>query len=234
MDKHGVEDLYQEPSGANGGVDDEIAEYEPSLPDPEMEQGQTSLSPDLEEIDDLFRAPFRRGTPAEDHYDPKDAAVKAIGARSQGGEAPASILEEQVLPSDPKELRRFIEDLKGPVDQVVLRYFVGLRSKTGADVTEAVQKLVLGINKSYPVKTKFIHCDPGTEFSSYALSKWLVQQNIAAQHSLPTDKRGNGLAERTVGWVKSRVRTLLRAANLPVQRWPLAARWATAAYMGSM
>ena len=59
MDKHGVEDLYQEPSGANGGVDDEIAEYEPSLPDPEMEQGQTSLTPDLEEIDDLFRAPFR-------------------------------------------------------------------------------------------------------------------------------------------------------------------------------
>ena len=143
MDKHGVEDLYQEPSGANGGVDDEIAEYEPSLPDPEMEQGQTSLSPDLEEIDDLFRAPLRRGTPAEDHYDPKDAAVKAIGARSQGGEAPASILEEQVLPSDPKELRSFIEDLKGPVDQVVLRYFVGLRSKTGDDVTEAVQKLVL-------------------------------------------------------------------------------------------
>ena len=143
-----------------------------------------------------------------------------------------SALDEQALPSDPKELRSFIEELKEPVDQVVFRHFVALRSKSGADVTEAIQKLVLGINKEYPVKT--IHCDPGTEFSSYALSKWMAQHNIAVQHSLPTDKRGNGLAERTVGWVKSRVRTLLRAADLPVQWWPLAARWATATHNRSI
>ena len=48
---------------------------------------------------------------------------------------------------------------------------------------------------------RILHTDPGTEFMSASLSKWLANHGVRVQHSLPTDKKGNGLAERTVGWV---------------------------------
>ena len=92
--------------------------------------------------------------------------------------------------------------------------------------------MVLDINKRFPVR--ILHSDPGTEFSSYALSQWAASQSIRVQHTLPTDKKGNGLAERTVGWVKSRVRTRLKAASLPIHWWPLAARWAAQAHNRSI
>ena len=46
------------------------------------------------------------------------------------------------------------------------------------------------------------------------------------QNTLPTDKRSNGLAERTVGVLKSLARTHLSSAGLPAAYWPLAMRYA--------
>ncbi|CAE7202161.1 GIP [Symbiodinium sp. CCMP2592] len=154
---------------------------------------------------------------------PADSPPKVSGVDSDV-QIPQSLWEEIDLPTDEEGMRQIIEEMSTPVDQVMLRYCIPLRTKTGVEVTEAVQRMILEINQKYPVLS--LHHDPGTEFSASALSRWLSEHKVRVQHSLPTDKRGNGLSERTVGWVKSRIRTLLNGAQLPIELWPLAARWA--------
>ena len=87
-----------------------------------------------------------------------------------------------------------------------------------------VQRLVLHINRMFPVRV--LHCDPGNEFTSDKLRSWLVDKGVRMQNTLPTDKRSNGLAERTVGVLKSLARTHLSSAGLPAAYWPLAMRYA--------
>ncbi|CAE7779988.1 GIP [Symbiodinium sp. CCMP2592] len=147
--------------------------------------------------------------------------VSAVGSQEVGTSLFDATAE---VPEDPNTLRDLVHDLNIPVDHAVLRFFTPLRTKTGAEVTEAVQQMILRIMQEYPVHN--VHHDPGTEFSSTNLQRWLSEKGITVSNSLPTDKKGNGLAERTVGWVKSRVRTLLKGAELPTHWWPLAARWA--------
>ena len=114
------------------------------------------------------------------------------------------------------------------VELVSLRYVVGLKSKSGPDVTAGLQKLVLNISRLFPVKV--LHCDPGTEFGSDKLSSWLAQQGVRMQTTVPTDKQANGVAERTVGWMKARARTLLSATSTSPALWPLAMRYAAEAH----
>ncbi|CAE7449099.1 unnamed protein product, partial [Symbiodinium necroappetens] len=219
----GVEDLFgdvsqkeptlqEEPIETPGrNLIEDCAEYEPSEPG--------------EPLDDEMRVRFGFG-------DEGDALGREGSCQAVEAEDFESMLAPRSPPKDPEELESLIKDLKTPVDQIVLRYFIPLRSKTGQDVMEGLQKMILDINKRYPVK--ILHSDPGTEFSSYALSRWAASQGIRVQHTLPTDKKGNGLAERIVGWIKSRVRTLLKAASLPIHWWPLAARWAAQAHNRSI
>ena len=129
---------------------------------------------------------------------------------------------------DDGQLADIVRDLKSGVELVTLRYIVGLKSKTGADVTAGIQQLILKITQSYPLR--ILHCDPGTEFASDALARWLPSHGVRLQTTIPTDKQSNGLAERTVGWFKSRARTLLAANDLPATYWPLAMRWASEAH----
>ena len=133
---------------------------------------------------------------------------------------------------DKEELEGVVKDLKSGVELVTLRFFVGLKTKTGADVTAGIQQIILKITQLYPLK--ILHCDPGTEFVSDALARWLPGQGVRMQNTIPTDKQSNGLAERTVGWFKSRARTLLAANSLPANYWPVAMRWAAEAYNRSV
>ncbi|CAE7817431.1 GIP [Symbiodinium sp. CCMP2592] len=204
----GVEDLFKGEVPQAPLEGDELAEYEPSNASDELFPELFASNPDA-----------IQQTPEEREPVP-DAEVKSA-------EAPeVSVWDSGDLPEDPVELAGLIKELNEPVDQVVLRYFIPLRTKSGVEVAEALQRMILGINQRFPVQS--IHHDPGTEFGSAALSKWLANHGVRVQHSLPTDKRANGLAERTVGWVKSRIRTLLNGAGLSVGWWPLAARWAVA------
>ena len=222
----GVEDLFGvEPQGAQGQSEGVLTSGEGQAVEPEHDLvedcGEYAPSEPGEPLDEELRnlLGFEDAGETLDEHD-RCQAVETDDMES--------ILAPQPPPEDPKELETMIKDLKTPVDQTVLRYCIPLRSKTGQDVLEGLQKMILDINKKYPVK--ILHSDPGTEFSSYALSRWAASQGIRVQHTLPTDKKGNGLAERIVGWIKSRVRTLLKAASLPIHWWPLAARWATHAH----
>ncbi|CAE7263274.1 GIP, partial [Symbiodinium necroappetens] len=183
---------------------EDLAEYEPSLPDEGLGLG----SPVLEDVEDLFES-------------------SEVGARAfalhEDSEHPLPWKDEKI-PTNDEELQEYLKGLMVPPDQAVLRFFIGLKSKTGVDVTSGIQKMILTIMKQFPVRT--LHCDPGTEFTSDALKRWLSDQKITLQHPLPADKQANGLAERTIGWSKARARTLLSATGIPTQFWPLAIRYA--------
>ncbi|CAE7838747.1 RE1 [Symbiodinium sp. CCMP2592] len=196
-------------------LEEELAEYEPSLdceeedaePFPELLQGvaeQTPVIPDK----------------------PDGLGVSAVDGDSAGDKGLGPIPAFQEEDSIPQQLNldEEIEQCTAGVELVTLRYVVGLKSKSGSDVTAGVQKLILEISRLYPVKV--LHCDPGTEFGSDRLSTWLSGQGVRLQTTVPTDKQANGVAERTVGWMKSRARTLLSSAELPAGYWPLAMRYA--------
>ncbi|CAE6966844.1 GIP [Symbiodinium sp. CCMP2592] len=202
----GVGDLFS-PKGPNQAplpADVDREEYQPSEPGEEL-------------FPELFDVPIE--PMVEEALEPIE--VKGVAPEE---ESESLLKDDEGLPDDDEGLKALVSELQEPVEQVVLRFFLPLKTKTGPEVTEAVQQMILGISKDYPVKS--LHHDPGTEFSTTVLSRWLADKGIRVQHSLPTDKRGNGLAERTVGWVKERIRTLLGATSMPIHWWPLAARWA--------
>ena len=152
------------------------------------------------------------------------STVRALECEEKQPSEECPLWSDDHLPEDERDQAEYFEDLSSPVDHAVLRYFVGLKSKSGPDVTAAIQQMVLEINKKFPVR--ILHSDPGTEFSSDKLKKWLAEQAIRQQHPLAADKQGNGLAERTIGWVKARARTLLGSSGVSASLWPTAMRWA--------
>ena len=204
----GVRDLFNKGEGEPPVLPLEVdcEEYAPSEPPDQL-------------FPELFEGDLDPGFQRDDVLE-----AITVDAVTVEGESVFRDVDPFPLPETEEGLKELIGELSSPVEQVVLRFFIPLRSKTGPEVTEAVQRMILGIMKDYPITS--IHHDPGTEFSSISLSRWLSEKGIRVQHSLPTDKRGNGLAERTVGWVKERVRTLLKGASMPVHWWPIAARWA--------
>ena len=204
-------ELREKPSSCE--VEDEnLEEYEPSECDP-GEQRDIPLFED-DEVD-LFENSVE--------------GARALALEADDLQEPTKGLwEAEDLPRTDEEMKEYLKSLVVPADQVVLRYFVGLKSKTGAEVMSGLQRMILGIMKDYPVRV--LHCDPGTEFTSDALKLWLFGQAIRLQNPLPTDKQANGLAERTIGWCKARARTLIGATSLPVQFWPLAMRYACEVY----
>ena len=181
-------------------IGDELAEYEPSIPD---EGDPPELFPEV------FQGPVAHAVSGPESLEHADNLGPAEQEESHGKEL---------------DLDERIKDLTSGVELVSLRYLVGLKSKTGQDVTAGLQRLILNITRRFPVKV--LHCDPGTEFGSDKLSTWLSQQGITLQTTIPTDKQGNGVAERTVGWMKARARTLLSSTGAPAALWPLAMRYA--------
>ncbi|OLQ00229.1 Copia protein [Symbiodinium microadriaticum] len=77
-----------------------------------------------------------------------------ICAAEQGHESASEdclLWSGEGLPEDPKEQEEYLEGLSLPVDHVVLRYFVGLKSKSGADVTAAIQRMEEEESVSFPL-----------------------------------------------------------------------------------
>ncbi|CAE7680579.1 GIP, partial [Symbiodinium necroappetens] len=163
---------------------------------------------------------------------PPGYAVEAVEALAKPGDDEGDPVEtygdETYEWIDDEGLDVALKEATTRIEMVTLRFFVGLKSKTGPDVTAGIQQLVLKITQRFPLRV--LHCDPGTECTSEALTKWLPGQGVKLQTTIPTDKQGNGLAERVVGWFKSRARTLLAANDLPASYWPVAMRWAAEAH----
>ena len=203
------DDPFRELPGSPG-------EYAPT----EASDDQDALP--LQEVDEIF----------QDHDQlPKERALDVVDGLPSEVDADDAVIpvpDEEYGWLDDDKLEAELKDATSKVELVTLRFFVGLKSKTGADVTAGIQQIILRITQKYPLR--ILHCDPGTEFASDMLARWLPGQGVRLQTTIPTDKQGNGLAERVVGWFKARARTLLAANKMPACYWPLAMRWASESF----
>ena len=215
-----VDDPFKELPGAP-------SEYEPTEPGEPVEP---DTLPDLEQPKEWFENHQQSvGTQALATQLDTPSEVEHPGAEALDD---SEKREEEYEWIDDEPLEEEIQKLTSKVEMVTLRFFVGLKSKTGADVTAGIQQMIIRITQQFPLR--ILHCDPGTEFTSDALARWLPGQGVKLQTTIPTDKQGNGLAERVVGWFKARARTLISANSLHVSLWPLAMRWAAESYNRSV
>ncbi|CAE7214926.1 GIP, partial [Symbiodinium sp. CCMP2456] len=178
----GVEDLFGEDPTVDP-LDEVGSEYAPSEPplelpvDPEGEGVAPAIPDNKVALDpmqeDLLRELFEEPNAETCSRAPPAFSVEAVRGTSKEEQ---SILVEESTPRDPEALKALIEDLRQPVDQVVLRYVIPLKGKSGPEVAEGLQKMILSINTRYPVR--ILHTDLGTEFISSQLSKWLAGQGV--------------------------------------------------------
>ena len=216
-EKKGEDDPFKELPGSPG-------EYEPTDPGDEADG---ALLQDMAELFSSSSLPVEaKALDAQPASEIGDPVINLDPLDDSQG------LEDEYEWLDDDKLDQELKEVRSKVDLVTLRFFVGLKSKTGPDVTAGIQQLVLRITQQFPLR--ILHCDPGTEFASDSLARWLPGQGVKLQTTIPTDKQGNGLAERIVGWFKSRARTLLSANSLPASLWPLAMRWASESHNRSV
>ena len=128
-------------------------------------------------------------------------------------------------PVSEEELHKQVHEFSQPVDFEVLRVVVPLRSKTGAECLKALQQVVSSTHRlGIPVRRA--HSDRAAELSSPALLSWCHSHLIQHTTTNGTDPQSNGLAERLIGWFKSRARVLLEGSGMGVQYWPLSMQYA--------
>ncbi|CAE7436865.1 unnamed protein product [Symbiodinium sp. CCMP2592] len=181
----GVKDLFSGGSSELPDGENELAEYEPSDPGGEL-------------FPELFGPVMEASQQSQEESNPLPK-VSAASAE----DAKASVWDPVDLPKDKEGMERLIEELSEPVDQVVLRYFIPLRTKSGVEVAEALQQMILQINQRFPVRS--IHHDPGTEFGSTAAG-WLatgqdtqpridLSQRVAHEFLVSQDLSMSGIRE---------------------------------------
>ena len=108
-----------------------------------------------------------------------------------------------------------------------LVFSTALPDNKNATIRAALQDVVLYI-ASLGMPVMRFHADRGEFFSTH-FRAWLRNQGIRATWSEPGVPQSNGMAERTVRWIKDRARTLLRGGGLPLELWPAAVETAAAA-----
>ena len=103
----------------------------------------------------------------------------------------------------------------------VLRFVVPMKGRSGAQILPALQEVIAECNRlGFPVKTA--HTDRAREAVSKATTDWLQSQLIQPSFTQGDDPKANGLAERLVGWVKTRARLHLSSSGLGLEHWPTA------------
>ena len=131
----GVRDLHRETVPSQPDFEGELAEYEPS-------EAPSAHPLNGAPVDSPVESPL---------LDPAEFPA-VLGAVSTVHSDPQSIMLEEILPASDEQMKQLIEELRHPVEQVVLRYFVPLRTKSGLEVSEALQQMILGINQRFPVR----------------------------------------------------------------------------------
>ena len=107
-----------------------------------------------------------------------------------------------------------------------LVFSTALPDNKNSTIRAAMQDVMLYI-ASLGMPVMRFHADRG-EFFSANFRAWLRNQGVRATWSEPGEPQSNGVAERTVRWIKDRARALLRGGGLPLELWPTAIESAAA------
>ena len=71
-----------------------------------------------------------------------------------------------------------------------------------------------------------VHTDRAREFASSSFARWCSNKSILHTMSPGDEPTQNARVERTIGLLKNRVRTLIKASGASISWWPLALRHA--------
>ena len=143
------------------------------------------------------------------------------------------VTEGAVKPEEQGELDRLnreYNELVGEVGDVlnyqVLRFAVPMTSRRSAEVNSKMRELYLQI-RAEGLEVVRCHSDRATELCNSRLRDWFCERGVLCTTGEAQTPQQNGRAEASVKFVKSHCRTLLTAARLPAECWPLAMSYAT-------
>ena len=125
-----------------------------------------------------------------------------------------------------EEFERIYREVGTEMEFVTVYLVRPMRTRTSAEVTAAVQELILRL-KSEGLHVSRVHSDRARELRVQPLRRWLLEHGILVTYTEGQAPQSNGRAEAAVKWTKSSVKRLLSAAKLGNENWAVAANYAT-------
>eukprot|EP00439_Symbiodinium_sp_Y106_P050041 s545_g6.t1 len=132
-----------------------------------------------------------------------------------------------------EEFKRLFDEVGYAMDFQTIYLVQPLRTRTAGEVTAAVQSLVLRL-KAEGLYISQIHADRARELRVESIKRWALERGIFCTYTEGQSPQSNGKAEAGVKWVKSAVKRLLMAGDLPKEAWAVAANYATQDRMETM
>ncbi|CAE7381230.1 GIP [Symbiodinium natans] len=177
----------------------------PETGDPE----QSGVQPgDVDKPDD--EGDWLPGMEGEDVVSEVPATEGApVGVSEELGPDPAAIREED----DPKQEEiKALERMSEPFEFESAYLCRPLKTRKKAETLKALQEMYLSLRqRGLPVLR--VHCDRAREFMNEGMDMWAAARDIIVTKTQGDDPSQNGAAERAVGFIKGRVRTLLGQAK---------------------
>ena len=163
------------------------------------------------------------GHPAQ--HDP----LRIVEGNVQGAERGEDEEDAQFLIRAQQEQERkwkeFIQERRAlPVKNIT--FTVPLQSRSAQHVIRAVSK-IYGRVRTMRLPILRVHTDRAREFSGSVFRACCEARDVYHTMTAGDDPASNARAEREVGWVKARARTLILAAKAVDHFWPLAVRQAS-------
>ena len=107
-----------------------------------------------------------------------------------------------------------------------ITFAVPLQSRASQHVINAASKIYVRA-RAMKLPITRVHSDRATEFGCEKFQQWCLERDIFHTMTSGDDAANNSRAEREVGWLKARTRTLLLATKSEATKWPLALRQAS-------
>ena len=165
--------------------------------------------------------------------DPSETDHDEVEVECPDGGDPMAVQEEEedeeaaeaeVLPRQEAEQRwkEFIASDNG-VESRVLTFAVPLVSRKAHHVVEQISWIYARV-RSMDIPILRVHTDRAREFASSSFTRWCSNKSILHTMSPGDEPTQNARVERTIGLLKNRVRTLIKASGASISWWPLALR----------
>ncbi|CAE7610958.1 Lgr4 [Symbiodinium sp. CCMP2592] len=140
--------------------------------------------------------------------------------------APRKYPEGECRGLSEEEFKRLFDEVGHAMDFQTIYLVQPLTTRTAGEVTAAVQSLVLRL-KAEGLYISRMHADRARELRVESIKRWALERGIFCTYTEGQSPQANGKAEAGVKWVKSAVKRLLAAGDLPKEAWAVAANYAT-------
>ena len=130
--------------------------------------------------------------------------------------------EEQKAMND--RFKALYKDIGDDIDYQTLHFVVPMKTRTAREVRSRIQQIYLQLRQQGLPLVR-MHSDRGLELMAKETRAWMLDRDILATTGESQQPQQNGRAEALVRVIKNRVKTLLRAASLPMSCRPLAAEF---------